>query len=616
MPKSKRFAPRKFVIGSVAGVIVFIYILRLFFLQLVETDYKLTADSNAFRRDVINPSRGLISDRNDSLLVYNEPSYALMVQMMEQHGIDTLNFCRTLGITREDYIKRMEDIKDSEKNPHYSRYKPQVFMTGISVEEYARIREKMFQFKGFYFEQRSIRRYASAVGAHVLGDVGEVSVNDLGRDFYYQSGDLIGKLGVERSYEKELRGEKGVRIMMRDVRGRTLGRYKDGLYDTHPVAGKDLKLTIDIELQALAEQLLEGKLGAIVAIEPESGEILCLASSPTFDPRQMTGKDRVKYTARLQKDSMRPMFNRAIMGTYPPGSTFKPTQGLIGMQEQIISPVTSFPCIGGFHFKGLHLKCHGHSSPISVVPALATSCNAFFCWNLYRMFNNRSRFSSQREAMTRWKDHLVAMGYGYRLGVDLPGEARGMIPNADYYDKYLGKWGPLSVISISIGQGEVTATPLQICNLAATIANRGWFKTPHVIKEIKGGTVDPKFSQQHRTLVDGGYYRYAVAGMRSAVTGGTCRGANLPGLSVCGKTGTAQNRGVDHSAFMGFAPMEKPRIAVAVYVENGGFGADFGVPIGALIIERYLRGELSPEAQSKATAIQHRHISYAGYRKQ
>ncbi|MBP3228719.1 MAG: penicillin-binding protein 2 [Bacteroidaceae bacterium] len=614
MPKPKRYAERRFVIGAVAACIVLVYIIRLFFLQLVETDYKLTADSNAFRRDVVYPSRGLISDRNDSLLVYNEPSYTILVQMMEQHGVDTLAFCRTLGISREDYIRRMDDIKDSEKNPHYSRYKPQVFMSGIPQEEFSRIREKLFRFKGFYVEKRSTRKYVGATGAHVLGDVGEVSPSDLGRDFYYQSGDIIGKLGVERSYEKELRGEKGVRIMMRDVRGRTLGHYKDGLYDTKPVAGKDLKLTIDIELQALAERLLEGKLGAVVAIEPETGEILCCASSPTFDPRQMTGKDRARYTAALHKDSMRPMFNRAVMGTYPPGSTFKPTQGLIGLQEQIISPGTSFPCNGGFHFKGLHLKCHGHASPLPLVPALATSCNAFFCWNLYRMFNNRSRFASQREAMTRWKDHLVAMGYGYRLGVDLPGEARGMIPNADYYDKYLGKWGPLSVISISIGQGEVTATPLQICNLAATIANRGWYVTPHVVRSVGGEKPDAKYEQRHRTLVDAGYYRYAVAGMRAAVTGGTCRAANLPGLAVCGKTGTAQNRGVDHSAFMGFAPMDKPRIAVAVYVENGGFGADFGVPIGALIIERYLRGSLSPEAEARASAMQHKHISYVGYK--
>ncbi len=601
---------RMYVVCAIAIAVVLIYALRLFFLQIVDTDYKLTADSNAFRRDIIYPSRGLISDRNDSLLVYNEPSYTIMVQMMEQHGVDTLAFCRAVGISRADYIARMEEIKDTEKNPHYSRYRPQVFMSGLSQEEYARIREKSFQFKGFYFEQRSTRVYGGSVGAHVLGDVGEVSVNDLGRDFYYQSGDIIGKLGVERSYEKELRGEKGVRIMMRDVRGRTLGPYKDGLYDTNPVAGKDIKLTIDIELQALAERLLEGKLGAIVAIEPETGEILCLASSPTFDPRRMTGSERAKYTATLQKDLRRPMFNRAVMGTYPPGSTFKPTQGLIGLQEQIISPSTSFPCAGGFHFKGLHLKCHGHASPLSIVPAIATSCNAFFCWNLYRMFGNRSRYASQREAMTRWKDHLVAMGYGYRLGIDLPGEARGMIPNADYYDKYLHKWGPLSVISISIGQGEVTATPLQICNLAATIANRGWFKTPHIVHEIKGGTLNPKFSVQHRTLVDPMYYRYIVAGMRAAVTGGTCRAANLPGLAVCGKTGTAQNRGVDHSAFMGFAPMDKPKIAVAVYVENGGFGAEYGVPIGKLIMERYLYGKLSEEAEHQATVMQHRHITY------
>lgn len=614
MPTALQKINRKYVIGAVAATIIAIYIMRLFSLQMLDNNYRQTAESNAIRRDVIYPSRGLIFDRNDSLLVYNEPSYNLNVMMMEQHGIDTLEFCKTVGISRDDYIARMNDIKDSGKNPNYSRHKPQVFMSHISPDDFSRLREKMFRFRGFYFEKRDIRHYVSQVGAHVLGDVGEVSPADIASDFYYQSGDMIGKLGVERSYETALRGEKGIRIMMRDVRGRTLGRYRDGLFDTNPTPGKDIRLTIDIKLQMLAERLLQGKLGAIVAIEPATGEVLCMASSPTFDPTRMNGRDKSKYIKELTADSMRPMFNRAIMGTYPPGSTFKPTQGLIGLQEHIITPSTYFPCSHGFDFKGLHLKCHGHPSPLPLTSALGTSCNAYFCWNLYRMFNNRTQFTSQREAMTRWKDHLVSMGYGYRLGIDLPGEKRGMIPNADYYDKYLKRWGPLSVISISIGQGEVTATPLQIANFAATIANRGYFYTPHVVRSVSGEELDAKFTERHTTSIDAGYYRYIVAGMRAAVTGGTCHDANVGGLSICGKTGTAQNRGKDHSAFMGFAPMNEPKIAVAVYVENGGYGADFGVPIGRLIIEQYLRGTLSEEALAKASALQHKSISYVGYK--
>lgn len=611
MPNTLKFTNRKYVIGGIAICIIAIYVIRLFALQMLDNTYKQSADSNAVRRDVLFPSRGQIRDRNDSLLVYDESSYNIMVNMMEQHGVDTLEFCKTLGITKEDYINKMLEIKDDKKNPSYSRYKPQVFMTQIKPEDISVLREKLFRFKGFYVERRSMRHYAGNVGAHILGDVGEVSENDIREDFYYQNGDLIGKLGVERSYEKELRGEKGVQLMMRDVRGRTLGRYKDGLYDTKPIPGKDIKLTIDIKLQELAERLLQNKLGAIVAIEPQTGEVLCMASSPTFDPQRMVGRERSKYVQELTKDSMRPMFNRAIMGAYPPGSTFKPTQGLIGLQEHIISPNTSFSCNHGFEMKGLHLNCHSHASPISLVPALGTSCNAFFCWNLYRMFKDREHFTSQDEAMTRWKDHLVSMGYGYRLGIDLPGEKRGMIPNAQYYDKYLKKWGPLSVISISIGQGEVTATPLQIANLAATIANRGYFYTPHVVKEVAGGRIDPKFSEKRNTTIDAGYYRYIVAGMRSAVMKGTCVNAAIPGIEVCGKTGTAQNHGKDHSAFMGFAPMNEPKIAVAVYVENGGFGAVFGVPIGKLIMEQYLNGELSSESKSQASEIQHKRIDYS-----
>ena len=443
--------------------------------------------------------------------------------------------------------------------------------------------------------------------------MGEVSPNDLenDEDDFYNSGDDIGKLGIERSYEKQLRGEKGMQIMLRDVHGRIQGRYQDGAYDQAPVPGRNLTLGIDIDLQALAERLLEGKRGAIVAIEPGTGEILCMASSPTYDPRSMVGRERGKSHKRLTNEAGKPLLNRAIMGQYPPGSTFKPTQALLGLQEGIITPAIMFPCYHGFSYKGLHVGCHGHSTPIALVPALATSCNSYFCWNLYRMFSNRTKYTSVQEAMTRWKDYLVSMGYGYRLGIDLPGERRGMIPNADYYDKaYNKRWNGLTVISISIGQGEVTATPLQIANLAATIANRGYYYIPHVVREVQGAQIDTTYRRRHYTMVSPSNYNYVVAGMRQAVLNGTCRGANLPDIEVCGKTGTAENRGHDHSAFMGFAPMDHPRIAVAVYVEEGGFGAEFGVPLGALIIEQYLHGKLSPASEEKATKFQTRHIRY------
>ncbi|MDO4930185.1 MAG: penicillin-binding protein 2 [Bacteroidales bacterium] len=611
MSDERNFVGRKFVLGGIAVVVIIIYLIRLFTLQLMSDDYKKNADSNAFLKEIQYPSRGLIMDRQGRLMVYNESSYNIMVVMNEQHGIDTLDFCETMGMTKDEYIQRMLEIK---ARPNYSRFTPQLFKSQIPAEEFSVLREKLFRFNGFSIEKRSVRHYTTSLGAHVLGDVGEVNDKDIEEDDYYQSGDYIGKLGVERSYEKQLRGEKGMRIMLRDVHGRIKGHYQDGKYDKAPVPGQDITLSIDMDLQALAEKLLEGKLGAIVAIEPATGEVLCMASSPTYDPRQMVGRDRGKNHRLLSQDPMKPLLNRAIMGTYPPGSTFKITQALLGLQEGIITPDISFPCSHGFNFRGLHLGCHGHASPINLVPAIGTSCNAYFCWNLYRMFSNRSKFASVQDAMTCWKDHLVAMGFGYKLGIDLPGERRGMIPNAKYYDDHYNKsWNALTVISISIGQGEVTATPLQIANLAATVANRGHYYIPHVVHSIKGGQLDSVYLTPRRTNVDRRWYDYAVAGMRRAVLSGTCRAANIPGIEVCGKTGTAQNRGHDHSAFMGFAPMNDPKIAVVAYIENGGFGAVYGVPIGALIMEQYLNGKLSPESEKKLETLRNKHITYGDY---
>lgn len=604
---------RRYVIGGVAIVIVVIYLLRLLSLQILSDDYKKNADSNAFLKKVEFPARGVISDRNGKLMVYNQHSYDLMVVMNEEKDhLDTLEFCEALGITKEDFIKRMDEIKDRSKNPGYSRFTQQLFMSQLSEKEFSIFQEKMYRFPGFYVQRRSVRQYVYPYAAHVLGDVAEVSPADIEEDDYYQPGDHIGKLGVERYYEKQLRGEKGIQILLRDAHGRIKGKYQNGALDRKPVAGKDLTLSIDINLQALGERLLEGKIGSIVAIEPATGEVLCMVSSPTYDPRIMVGRQRGKMHRELQKNVWKPLLNRSIMGQYPPGSTFKTSQGLTFVTEGVINPIsTLFPCHRGFYHKGLHVGCHGHGSPISLVPAISTSCNGYFCWGLYYMMSNRSKYKTVQDAMNRWRDYMVSMGFGYKLGIDLPGEKRGLIPNADYYDNnYKGSWNGLTIISISIGQGEVNLTPLQIANLGATIANRGYYYTPHVVRKVKGEPLDTAFTRRHQTLASRAAYDYIVQGMRASVLGGTCKHLNRGDIVICGKTGTAQNRGQDHSVFMGFAPMDNPKIAIAVYVENGGFGADFGVPIGGLMIEQYLHGKLSAGSESRATAFQKRRIAY------
>lgn len=604
---------RKYVIGGVAVLIIVVYLIRLFTLQILSDDYKKNADSNAFSKKIEYPARGVITDRSGKLLVYNQHAYDIMVIMNEESGrLDTMEFCNTLGITKEEFISRMNDIKDRNKNPGYSRYTQQLFMSQVSENDFRVFQEKMFRFPGFYVQRRSLRQYVYPNAAHVLGDVAEVSKGDIENDDYYQPGDYIGKQGIERSYEKELRGEKGVQIMLRDARGRIKGRYQDGAFDTKPKAGKDLKLSIDIKLQALGERLMQGKIGSIVAIEPSTGEVLCMVSSPTYDPRVMIGRNRGKMHRELQRDVWKPLLNRSIMGQYPPGSTFKTSQGLTFMSEGIISPTgTAYPCHRGFYHRGLHVGCHGHASPLSLVPAISTSCNGYFCWGLYNMMSNRKKYRNVQAAMNTWRDYMVSMGFGYKLGIDLPGEKRGLIPNAQFYDNaYHGSWNGLTIISISIGQGEVNLTPLQIANLGATIANRGYYITPHVVKEVKGEPLKKEYTERHYTKAEKWTYEYVVKGMRASVLGGTCKHANSPYYEVCGKTGTAQNRGQDHSVFMGFAPMNDPKIAIAVYVENGGFGADFGVPIGAIMMEQYIRGELSPYYEGLATKFQNRRIAY------
>ena len=610
MRKDYNLEKRRLVIGGFVVAIVLIYIARLVQLQVLDSTYKANADSNAFMEKVLYPSRGLIYDRNDSLVVYNVPEYDLVMIPKDVAQFDTIDFCNTLQISREELETRLQEMKKSRS---YSAFTQQVLMNHLTPEDYGRLQEKLYRFPGFFVVQRILRQYNYPVAANVLGDIREVNAKDIENDAYYRPGDYTGDLGIEKSYETWLRGVKGKEILIRDATGKIKGRYNDGADDVAPIAGNNLRLSIDIGLQAYGEMLMQGKVGAIVCIEPKTGEILALVSSPTYDPSLLMGRDRGKNYRNLVNNRLKPLYDRSIMAAYPPGSTFKPTQGLIFLQEGIITTSTVFPCHRGYVNAGLRVGCHGHASPIPLKPALQTSCNAYFCWGFKYMMDKRSKYGSTGKAFEVWKNHMVSMGYGYKLGIDMPGESRGFIPNTAFYDKIYGegRWVGQTIISDAIGQGEILATPLQIANLSATIANRGYYITPHVVKNIEGVGVLKKSLERHDTDIDKRYYTDIVEGMRMAVLGGTCTGANIPGLDVCGKTGTAQNpHGRDHSVFMGFAPMNDPKIAVCVYVENAGFGAAYGVPIGALMIQRYLRGN-SPGLQARGRAMASRHtISY------
>ena len=614
MRKNYNLEKRKYVIGGFIAVIALIYLVRLFDLQIQDGRYKASADSNAFLKKTVYPSRGLIYDRNGELVVYNQPAYDVMLIPRDVEPFDTTDFCRTLNITREQLDKRFADMRDKRLNPGYSSYTPQRLIAQLSSQDYGRLQEKLYRFPGFFIQKRILRQYNHPTAANVLGNIREVSASDIENDDYYAPGDYTGDLGVEKSYERHLRGRKGVEILIRDARGRIQGRYDDGAHDIEPISGRDLKLSLDIKLQEYAESLLVGKRGAVVAIEPATGEILCMASNPTYEPRLLVGRERGEnYKALLQDESF-PLFDRAIQASYPPGSTFKPTQGLIFLEEGIIDLNTVYPCHGGYVNGGLRVGCHPHGSPLPLKPALQTSCNAFFCWGFKAMIDRRSKYGSSAAAFEVWKNHLVSMGYGYKLGVDLPGETRGFIPNAKFYDKFYkeGRWSANTIISVSIGQGEILSTPLQIANLGATIANRGWFITPHVVKEIQDTVMPDEYLNRRRPTIDQKWYGDIAEGMRMAVTGGTCRKAALSDIEVAGKTGTAQNpHGNDHSAFMGFAPYNDPQIAIAVYVENGGWGATYGVPIGSLVMEKYLKGEIAPERKAMEEQMLNSTIYYA-----
>lgn len=593
MRKDYNLEKRKYVIGGFITLIVIIYVVRLFALQIGDDKYKESADSNAFLKRTIYPARGLMYDREGRLVVFNQPAYDVMIIPKDVGDFDTLSLCGALDITKEELIEKWKEMKNPKKNPGYSAYTPQKLLSHLSQKDYGRLQEKLNLFPGFFIQKRTVREYVYPCAANILGNIREVSASDIERDRYYRRGDYTGDLGIEKSYEEALRGVKGMEILMKDAYGRIKGKYEEGIHDVSPVSGHNLTLSLDMELQQYGEQLMQNKIGAIVAIEPATGEILAMVSAPGYDPSLLVGKERGKNYATLVSDPQKPLYDRALQGAYPPGSTFKPTQGLIFLQEGIVNLSTMYPCYHGY-VNGLRVGCHGHASPINLKPALQTSCNAYFCWGFKNMIDKRGTKPGQQ--FEKWKNYLVEMGYGYKLGVDLPSESRGFIPNTEFYNKsFRGRnWSGNSIISVAIGQGEVLATPLQIANLCATIANRGYYHTPHIVKEIADSVIDPKFKEKHRPSIKKEYYEDVAEGMRMAVLGGTCRTANLPGIEVCGKTGTAQNpHGKDHSAFIGFAPYHNPKIAICVYVENAGFGAAYGVPIGSLMIEKYLTGKIS-----------------------
>lgn len=592
---------RRWVIAGGVILLAIVFIARLFYLQIIQEDYKAYADSNAFLKKTIYPSRGLMYDRNGELLVYNQPAYDIMLVFREIRNLDTLDFCNTLRITKEQFDNRMERIKNRKLNPGYSAYTPQVFMSQLSAEEYGILQEKLYRFPGFYIQSRTLRQYAHNTAAHLFGSLGEVNQKDLEADPYYTAGDYSGRSGIERSYENQLRGEKGVEILLRDAHGRIKGRYENGALDVAPVSGKDLTLSIDLELQKYGELLMSNKLGSIVAIEPSTGEVLAMISAPSFDPSIMVGRQRGANLVALQKDEDRPLFDRPLMAAYPPGSTFKTAQGLAFLQDGAITPNTAYPCHGGYYYGSKKLGCHPHASPLGLAASVQNSCNAYYCYGLKAMLENRSTHPSIQEAMDKWRDYMVSMGFGYKLGIDLPSEYRGLIPNSKFYDKIYGRkgWRANTIISISIGQGEILATPLQICNLAATIGNRGFFYTPHVVKKIGDLPQDTAYTNRRYTMVDSKHYDPIVEGMYLAVNsdyGGTARIGRLKDIELCGKTGTAQNpHGKDHSIFMGFAPRNNPKIAIAVYVENAGFGATYAVPIASLMVEKFLNDTIATD---------------------
>lgn len=586
------FYKRKYVIGGIAVAVVLVYIVRLFFLQVIDQSTQEKAENNAQLRQVIYPSRGLIYDRNGELLVANQPIYevALVVKEMGQ-DFDTLGFCTALHIDREAFEARMHDMTDHRKNRAYSRFTPQVFMEQLDKEEVAQLQQEQYKYAGVSIRCRTLRDYTYPIASHVLGSVGEVNQNDLERDGYYAIGDYAGRDGIERTYEKQLRGDKGVRILMRDSRGRIQGPYKEGSLDREAKAGTDLYLSIDRKAQQLAEELLQGKVGSVVAIEPKTGEILVMASAPNWNPGTLVGKERSANYQQLASDPNKPLINRATQAQYSPGSTFKTLQALVGLQEKTITPWTLYPCNGK---QSSPIKCtHSHGSPVDLEEGIEQSCNPYF-WAMFRDLLQRDGYADGnvlfKQNYTTWRNDILSFGLGQRFeDTDVSEQAAGYVPTVELYNKIYGSkgWKAITIRSLAIGQGEILVTPLQLVNQAAAIANNGYYITPHLNRN------DSMKSRIHTTSVDSAYFNVVQTGMARVMSNGTGRWYNVEDLQMCGKTGTVENvHGKDHALFIGFAPKDNPQIAIAVAVENAGFGATWACPIGSLIMEQYLTDEI------------------------
>lgn len=589
------FGERKYVIGAIILVVALIFTIRLFYIQVVDEQWVAKGANISERKVVLYPARGLIYDRKGKLLVGNTAVYDLMVIPKDMHDLDTALFCETVGISRERFIEKIESAK------LHSWYKPSIFEKQIPANDYGRIAEHMHQFSGFYSQSRTLRSYPDRVAAHVLGYVSEVGQRHIDSDAYYRSGDYIGSNGVESIYEEALRGKRGSKLVVVDVHNRVQGSFKNGMYDTLAYAGKDLISSLDRELQKYGELLMNQKRGSIVAIEPSTGEVLCMVTNPNYDPNLLVGRVRSANYRKLVNDTLNPLFNRAVMAQYPPGSTFKLVNGLIGLQENVITPHSHFTCNGGYYFGNRKLGCHDHRAHTGFHFSIETSCNAYYC-NVFK--RTVDKYPTAEAGYQNWRNSVTSFGLGSKLGIDITSEVNGFVPPTTYYDKYYGqnRWKPHTVISLAIGQGEMGVTPLQMANMTATIANRGWYYTPHVIKSIDGAPVtDSTYTQKHHTSIDEQWYDEVIEGMYRVIEQGTGRGAKYGEIEMCGKTGTAQNpHGKDHSIFLAFAPKDNPKIAVAVTVENVGYGSTWAAPITSLIIEKYLTDSISrPEIEKR-----------------
>ena len=584
---------RRYVIAGIAVLVVLTYIIRLFILQVIDQSTQGKAETNAQLRQIIYPSRGLIYDRNGELLVANQPIYevTMIVKEMQTCLFDTVGFCKALQIDSMEFQKRMNNMTNRRKNRGYSRFSPQVFMDQLQQEEVAALQQELYKYAGVDVRCRTLRDYMYPIASHVLGSVGEVNQRDLERDPYYSGGDYSGRDGIERTYEKELRGEKGVKILMRDSRGRIQGPYQERKLDKDAVTGNDLHLGLDIQTQLLAEKLMQGKVGSVVAIEPQTGEVLALVSSPNWNPRTLVGQERSKNYQALLNDPYKPLMNRATQAQYAPGSTFKILQALVGLQEGVITTRTQYTCNGQASYP---IKCtHDHGSPVDLEEGIEQSCNPYF-WAMYRDLLQQDGYSDDNAEFKghyqTWRDHVMSFGLGKKFDdTDISEQAKGAVPSIALYDKLYGKkgWKAITIRSLSIGQGEILVTPLQLANQTAAIANKGYYITPHLNRN------DSMKSRIHYTSIDAKHFDVVHRGMARVMTEGTGKWYNVPELQICGKTGTVQNpHGEDHALFIGFAPQDNPQIAIAVAVENAGFGSTWACPIATLLMEQYLTGEI------------------------